>query len=138
MLETSDIIEIHHVIALYGHAADAIEEDLLPLVFTEDAVWESTTQRFADVAPSRFEGREAIRGLFAMGVPPNSPSHHTTNVWVREEGGQVKVRSKWIAHPERGIYMGDYNDIVVKTPQGWRIKHRLVKFRYVDGEIVKG
>ena len=135
MLELSDILEIHHLIALYGHAADAPEEDLLPLVFTEDGVWESNTDRFAHISPNRLEGRAAIRAMFAMGVPPNSPAHHTTNVWVREEGGQVKVRSKWIAHPEKGVYMGDYNDIVVKTPEGWRIKHRVVSFRYVEGEI---
>jgi hypothetical protein len=134
MLETNDILEIHQLLAIYGHAADAIEENLLPLVFTEDGIWEAAGEnRFADIGPSRYEGREAIRGMFAMGVPPNSPAHHTTNIWVREEGGQVKVRSKWVAHPERGIYMGDYNDIVVKTPEGWRIKHRIVSFRYVEG-----
>lgn len=134
-MDTADILEIHQLVAIYGHAADAKDADLLPLVFTEDAVWEAPGQSFdgMGVSVNRYEGRQAIREMFDLGVPPNSPSHHTTNVWVREEGGEVRVRSKWIAHPEKGIFMGDYDDVVVKTPAGWRIKHRAVRFRYAEG-----
>lgn len=133
-MDTADRLEIHELIALYGHAADAPDEDLLPLVFAEDAVWEAPGESFAGVPTTRFEGLDGIRAMFGMGVPPNSPSHHTTNVWVREEGGEVRVRSKWIAHPEKpSVWMGDYDDVVVKTPAGWRIRHRVVTFRYGEG-----
>lgn len=131
-LSATDIVEIHQLMALYGHAADNPNEDLFPQVFTDDAVWEASGEP-AQTAPSKCVGLQAIRDLFALGVPPHSPSHHTTNVYVQQQkNGEVIVRSKWIAHPEKakGPWMGDYRDIVVRTPAGWRIQHRLVTFRY--------
>jgi SnoaL-like domain len=135
-MDPADTLAIHHLIALYGHAADACDRELIAQVFTQDAVWEAPGESFEDAAVStnRWEGIEAIFGMFEMGVPPNSPSHHTTNVRVHEKDGEVRVKSKWIAHPEkRSVWMGDYDDVVVKTPAGWRIRHRVATFRYAEG-----
>ncbi len=132
-MEEKDIVEIRQLIALYGHAADAADLGLLSCVFTEDAVWEAPSQVFSSVEAHRFEGLKAIHGMFAMGVPPNSPAHHTTDTHVREQDGQVTARSKWVAHPEQEKpFFGDYDDVIVRTPNGWRIKHRVVSFRFPE------
>ena len=129
-MDTKDIVEIEQLVALYGHAVDASDQSLLPLVFTEDAVWENPGYSTPGVETTH-KGLRAICDFFALGIPPHSPTHQTTNVWVREESGETRVRSKWIAHPEQEkIWMGDYDDIVVRTPAGWRIKHRTVRMRF--------
>ena len=53
------------------------------------------------------------------------------NVWVYEEGGKVRVKAKWIVRNPRdnNIYLGDYDDVMERTAEGWRIKHRIVTAR---------
>jgi hypothetical protein len=129
-MDHKDIVEIEQLMALYSHAVDNSDQGLLPLVFTEDAVWASAYTP-PDMPENAYRGLPAIIEFFSLGIPPHSPTHQTMNVWVREENGQTLVRSKWIAHPEEEkIWMGDYDDVVVRTPNGWRIKHRLVKIRF--------
>lgn len=120
-LSTQDIVEIHQLIALYGHAADAPDQEQLAHVFTEDAVFQSNASGL------RFEGVEAIRGWFAEGKPPHPPAHQTTNVYVYTDGDTVRVRSKYLViNPTSGMpRSGDYEDVVVRTPGGWRIRERV-------------
>ena len=81
-------------------------------------------------------GMEEIVAFFALGKPPHPPSHHMTNCWVREVDGQVLVKMKWLV-PDlaNGSFVGgDNDDIVVRTPEGWRIWERKTSIRY-PGEI---
>lgn len=129
-MDHRDIIEIHQLVALYGHAADASDQSLLPLVFTEDAVVDTRPCGPGDLV----EGRAAIAAWFALGKPPHPPSHHTTNTFAFEEGGEVRVRSKWFVinrNDGTGV-TGDYDDVVVRTSEGWRIRHRLVTPRFPE------
>lgn len=125
-LRTEDIIAIHQLLALYGHAADSQDEDLLCDVFTEDAVFESgRTNR-------RFVGLAEIRAWFAEGRPPHAPAHQTTNVFVYMRDDIVRVKSKYLAISNvTGLpYTGDYDDVVVNTVKGWRIQHRTASLRF--------
>ena len=129
-MDHADIVEIQQLISFYGHAVDEPDQRLLPLVFTTDAVF---------IAPfGRYEGLEAISAWFALGKPPHPPSHHVTNVCVHDVDGEVRVRSKWfVVDRNTGTAStGDYEDIVVKTAAGWRIKHRLCFFRFPSLEEV--
>jgi hypothetical protein len=133
-MTTEDIAAIHQLIALYGHAADSDSQDLFDEVFAQDAVFES---RASD---RHFEGREAIKGWFALGKPPHPPAHQTTNVYVYEDAaGTVRVKSKFLAiNPDTGLpRTGDYNDIVVKTDEGWRISERVSSDRF-GGYVFQG
>ena len=133
-LTTDDIAAIHQLVALYGHAADGPSTDLFNEVFTTDAVFDS---RASD---RRFEGLEAIKSWFALGKPPHPPAHQTTNVYVYEDAdGTVRVKSKFLAiNPETGLpRTGDYNDTVVKTDQGWRIRERVSSDRF-GGYVFQG
>jgi uncharacterized protein (TIGR02246 family) len=119
-MTTDDIVAIHQLLARYGHAADAADRRLLAEVFTDDAVFDS------GASDMRMEGLEAIAAWFALGKPPHPPSHHTTNIEVYEDGDVVRVRSKYLAiNSDTGLpRSGDYNDIVVRTEAGWRIRFR--------------
>jgi len=128
-LPTDDIVAIHQLLALYGHAADLPEANLVGDVFTEDAVFESgRTKR-------RFVGLAQIKSWFAEGKPPHPPAHQTTNVFVYLSDGIVRAKSKYLAisHATGLPYTGDYDDIVVKTPNGWRIQKRIATL-YFGGE----
>jgi hypothetical protein len=120
MLTNDDITEIHQLLALYGHAADSPTQDLFAQVFTKDAVFSSGATGL------RYEGLEAIQAWFAQGKPPHPPAHQTTNVYAYVEGETVRARSKFLAiNPTTGLpRVGDYNDVLAKTEDGWRIRAR--------------
>jgi len=122
-VDIKDIVEIQQLEALYSHAVDRPDQSLFPLVFTDDAVFDGRP-----CGSQRYAGRDAIAAWFALGKPPHPLAHHLTNCWVREENGRVLVSAKFIfRHPLDGsICFGDYDDEVVHTSGGWRIKHRLV------------
>ena len=68
----------------------------------------------------------------------NHPSaHHVTNIVVSEEDGEVRVHSKFLApytrpsHDPRRWYGGDYHDVVVRTPAGWRFARRACTARWL-------
>ena len=133
MLETKDIVAIQQLEAFCHHAVDYHDQSLFCQVFTEDAVFDG---RLCN-GPI-FEGLEAIKGFFALGKPPHPASHHMTNCYVYEEGGQVKVKSKWMV-PDREtdrMWGGENNDWVVPTENGWRIKKRVAKLLYPEELVV--
>jgi ketosteroid isomerase-like protein len=123
-MNTSDIVEIQQLMALYGHAFDSPDRSLLTLLFTDDAVFDVTQQ--AGGSPA--DGIDAIRAHLDRWQPFQPSTHNTTNIWVHEKDGETRVWSKWILYipSDKSVRLGEYNDLVVRTPAGWRIKHRLV------------
>jgi hypothetical protein len=126
-LSHADIVEIQQIQALYGHAVDWPDQSLLPRVFTEDAIFDGRNCGQGDY----HVGLAAISAWFGLGKPPHPKVHHLMNCWVYEEGGQVRVKAKWLVrHLKDGvIYLGDYDDVMERTAQGWRIKLRVVSSR---------
>jgi hypothetical protein len=128
-LDTSDIIDINQLMALYGYAADSAkfhavdseEQVILASVFTDDAVFDASA-----VGNGVFQGLAQIRELFARTNHP--PSHQMTNVYVYEQDAVTRVKSKWNVTdwPGTTAWLGEYHDVVVPTPEGWRIKERVV------------
>src|SRR5262249_38628501 len=111
-MDPRDIVEIQQLLGRYGHALDADDNDLLPLVFTQDAI--------VDERPfggDRHEGLAAITAWKSQGKPPFPPAHHMTNPVVYVDDGVVRVKSKWLViHPRDGSGLtGDYDDVVVNT-----------------------
>jgi len=126
-LQAQDIIEIHQLIALYGHAIDADDQSLVPLVFASDGVFDSSA-----MGGPVIEGVEALTAFYAASKPHLPPSHNTTNVYVYEQDGETRVRSKWfmVNRRDNTVALGDYDDLVVRTDDGWRLRHRMVKVRH--------
>jgi len=132
-LSAVDRIEISELPGRYADALDLLQPERLPSVFTEDAVWEVIDGR-------RLVGLEEIMEF--MGRPDVHPGAHLmTNVYVdsvddaADGGPVVHLRSRGIfpvgasdpANPT-AVFYGRYDDEVVRTAAGWRIRHR--RYRY--------
>ena len=134
-LQPNDIIEIHQLLSLYGHVADATvgggSRERFREVFTPDAVFDSTDAPVGRV----YEGVDAIGQMFLRTDPPHTPVHLQTNFYAWEEDGVVRAISKWfgINRVTGRLQCGDYADVLVQTPDGWRIRERLVICRWWDG-----
>jgi 3-phenylpropionate/cinnamic acid dioxygenase small subunit len=135
-VDASDIIEIHQLLGLYGHLVDAKEWDRFAEVFEADAVLDYTGVR----APRVFSGLEEIRQYFRDANHPSA--HHVTNIVVSEVAGEVRVKSKFLApytratHDPLRWFGGDYDDVVVRTPAGWRFRRRVCtgRWQFTPGE----
>lgn len=123
-----DLAQIHQLHALYGHVIDRMWWDRLGDVFTDDAVFDAT----ASGGPT-FEGLDAMRNGFPELVAPITPLHLTTNVVVLEIGDtEARTLAKFLSFatpPPKGAVMaiGEYEDVMRRTPDGWRIAHRITR-----------
>lgn len=128
-LEPTDILAIHQLLALYGHLLDDGEYDRLGEVFTEDAGLEFAGR---DREPLHTIGD--ISRFFA--TANGASAHHTSNIVLTPSGDEVRSRSKLFVpytrpgHDAHRWYGGTYEDVVVRTPNGWRISHRTVTGRW--------
>ena len=120
-MEPMEIVAIQQLYALYGHVMDDRTWDRLGDVFTEDVVFDATAlgvplmTGFADMIEVSETSRQ------------QPLAHHVTNVLVKSiEGDEAKVRAKAIGMFSKGrAFSGDYDDTLVMTSDGWRIKHRV-------------
>jgi SnoaL-like domain len=129
-MDAADIVHVHQLLGLYGHIVDAGRWDRFDELFVPDAELDYTAVR----APRVFHGLDEIRGYFENGNHPSA--HHVVNIVVWEEGGEVLAQSKFLApftrpsHVPLRWYGGDYDDVVVKTPGGWRFQRRVCTPRW--------
>jgi hypothetical protein len=128
-MEPTDVTEIHQLLSLYGHAVDRVDPGLIALVFSEDAVFDATP-----CGLRKYAGRAAIVEWFELGKPPHPPFHVSSNFYVFEDGGEVKAWSKWLTtNAETGTMRGgDYEDVLERTADGWRIRERVASVRFVE------
>jgi len=135
-VEPTDIVMIHQLLGLYGHILDAREWDRLPELFTPDAELDYTGVH----APKLYRGIPEIRGYFERANHPSA--HHVTNIFVHRHDGDVVVKSKFFvpftraSHEVHRWYGGDYDDVVVETPQGWRFRAKTCteRWQFTQGE----
>jgi ketosteroid isomerase-like protein len=124
--------DIKRVLFEYAYHLDMNEPRELVDLFTEDC-------HIIYMPGHGAEGKEAyletltdekvgIGGFFA------GTSHHVSNVVIDfEDADTARVRSilyawhKYNRERPDGIVMGQYHDVVVRTPDGWRIKQRELK-----------
>jgi ketosteroid isomerase-like protein len=130
-LSADDKLEIQELCAAYAHLVDAGDfASFVARVFTEDGV-----NDFGDIGYPAVKGREAIRRDYAR---MNHPiAHLTTNTLfekiVSEDEAEVVTKYFVIgadadAHSNYStVLTGYFRDRVVRTAEGWRIKHRVLK-----------
>jgi hypothetical protein len=134
-LTTEDRLDIAELPARYADALDRRQPERLHEVFTADAVWEM-------VGGIRLVGLEQIMAF--MGRTDVHPGAHLmTNIYIESvapdpgDGGPlVHLRSRGVypvgasdRNNPTGVFYGHYDDDVVHTGAGWRIRHR----RYQHG-----
>jgi hypothetical protein len=127
-----DRLEISELPGRYADALDLLQPQELRSVFTEDAVWEVVDGR-------RLVGIDEIMEF--MGRPDVHPGAHLmTNIYlgsVDDPDGYpvVHLRSRGVfpvgpsvPRSPTAVFYGRYDDEVVRTDAGWRIRHRRYQF----------
>jgi hypothetical protein len=132
-LTADDRLDIIELPGRYADALDTRRPEQLREVFTVDAVWEV-------VDALRLEGLDAIMAF--MGRDDVHPGAHImTNIYIASVEVQSDA-SPLVRLSSRGIYpvgpsdrmnptavfYGRYDDDIVLTDAGWRIRHR--RYRY--------
>lgn len=126
-MDVADRLELHELPGRYGDAIDDRNWEGLARIFTEDAVFDLT-----DLGAPRLEGLEAIKVF--MDTEAQHPRTHTmTNIYVDEVDDEVRLNFRIVALlPEGRVGTASYYDVVVKTPAGWRVQHRVTTLRRRD------
>jgi 3-phenylpropionate/cinnamic acid dioxygenase small subunit len=121
LMQSSDMLAIHDLLARYGHVVDDADWRRLSEVFCEDGQFDLEA-----IGRGSAQGMEEIQLCFAGLDHPLA--HHTTNVTIEPDGVQrARVRCKYLVVSDDGkSRTGEYHDDVVHTPEGWRIERRVV------------
>ncbi len=134
-LTVEDRLEIHEVIALHGHLCDAGAYARFREVFTSDLEVDASDLGLMPLPtdPSRTRLDTYIAAAHRRG-PGGTLALHVTNVVVCEEGEGARAWSKGIALNQDGSAASfTYEDQLVRTSQGWRIRHRKISARREAG-----
>lgn len=127
-LALEDRLAVTELIALHGHLVDGGELDRSAEVFTPDVVYDMT-----DFGQGEITGLDALTAAaLALGAA-NPVAHHVTNVVVEEVAeDRVRARSKGLGVMADGSCGSvTYEDTLVRTADGWRIRHRRMLARRV-------
>lgn len=124
IMDIADRVELHELPGRYGDAIDDRNWDGLDAIFTEDATFDLT-----DLGVPMLVGLPAIKHF--MDVDAQHPrTHMMTNIYVDDTPTGVKMYFRIVALRSGGLVgTASYYDDVVKTPQGWRVKDRVVTLR---------
>ena len=132
--EISDRLEIQELLVRYSHAVDTRDWDAFEQVFTEDAVIDYT-----EMGGPR-GGVKETRAFLESAMPMFSSFQHMIANTVLELDGDT-ARARTICHNPMVLDRGEgqthvffcglwYRDVLVRTPQGWRIKDRYEERAY--------
>ena len=134
-LSADDRLDIIELPAKYADALDHLEPERLRDVFTVDAIWEVPSRDW------RMTGLDEIMAF--MGRDDVHPGAHLmTNIYIdavdddpTDGSPLVRLRSRGIfpvgpSDPQNPttVFYGRYHDDVVRTDDGWRIRHRRYEF----------
>jgi hypothetical protein len=124
MLEPADRLELHELPGRYGDAIDDRDWAGLDRIFTDDAVFDLT-----DLGVPLLCGLDEIRRF--MDEDAEHPRTHTmTNIYVDETDDGVQLNFRIVALlPGGKVGTASYYDQVVRTPDGWRVRHRVTTRR---------
>jgi hypothetical protein len=134
-MASGDIAEIINVINLYPVAVDSLSWDLFDLIFTPDVQTNfGGGAKWQDLASLK-------RDFAAIHEPFEATLHFTSNHQVGVDGDQATcisyVRGQFIRDVGEGGNMfestGWYDDRLVRTAAGWRIKERACRSVWAGG-----
>lgn len=129
VLTGQDYAEIEQLMARYYQALDFEDLDMFESIWTEDAVYRIASRGLA------VEGRDAIvrRTVerWAARPPEHERRHWRNNLVVTPTPEGAAARIYWISFevsysPPKPALSGHYDDVLVRTPLGWRFKERVL------------
>ncbi len=123
-MDPADRIAITDLISLHGHLVDAGEPT--DALFTPDIEYDVT-----DLGGGVIVGLAALEEAAQALGDQNPVAHHVTNIVLTETGpDEVTARSKGLGVMSDGSCgSATYDDLLVRTPAGWRIHRRRVRAR---------
>jgi hypothetical protein len=134
----NDMAEIVNLLNIYALAVDALQWDLLDRVFTPDV-------RLKYPSGTAWNDLESFKKDFhAAHAPMVTTQHMITNHQVVVNGDQANALSYARARIIRNMPQGAgnwwevgawYDDVLVRTPAGWRIKSRDCRANWWEGNI---
>ena len=128
-LSADDRLDILELPARYADALDLLQPERLHDVFTDGAIWEMPARGM------RLVGIDEIKAF--MGRDDVHPGAHLmTNLYIESfSDGVVHLRSRGVfpvgpSDPSAptSVFYGRYDDEIVRTDAGWRIRHRRYAF----------
>ena len=136
-MNTEDMLAIQQEVARYSYTFDSGDAEGWANVFTEDGLWEYYTAG-ATTPATRLAGHAELRDFCAMRRSERREGvtsyHHQSGVIFDElTADTARVRTMLVltiqvaGEPARVFLTGVYEDQWVKTPQGWRIKYRVLR-----------
>lgn len=124
---TIDRLEIHELPGRYGDAIDDRDWDRLAAIFTPDAIFDLT-----GVGSRVLTGFDDIVH-FMEHEAAHPRTHMMTNIWVDPTPLGADLRFRIVALRGKGLTgTASYYDQVVRTSDGWRVKHRVTTLRRRD------
>jgi len=134
-----EILAIQTVVVRYGFVLDDRDWDGFRQVFTDDAVIDFGAGHASSLAGDRTGGLAPIVGRDEIvrqfrDILTHPYQHMLVNHLVEDVStDEVVVRSKALLPiPGQLILETVYRDVVVRTSEGWRIKHKSVKGHSTD------
>jgi len=133
----NDVLAIQQQVARYSYTFDSGDAEGWANVFTEDGLWEFYA-RGATTPATRLEGYQQLHDFCAQRFrdrPEGVTSYHHQSGLIFDEltADSARVRTMLILtiqvpkEAPRLYFTGVYQDQWVKTPQGWRIKYRVLR-----------
>ena len=129
VIDVADRLAIHELLGLYGLLIDERQWSRLGEVFTDDVVYDAT-----DFDQPVTTSLDELRDHWSSNDEIHPLAHHATNIVVLEDpDGTVRVRSKGLGVGRNGrVGSCTYDDVVVRTPAGWRLARRTPVLRRVE------
>lgn len=130
-----DYSELQHLALRLNQGADFHDSDLWVSQWTPDGVWTNTGGR-------EYRGHEGLREYRRTRkaeVGGRSDIRHWTNGLVLTPTAEGATgRSYYLildvtTAPPTTIASGHYEDVFARTPDGWRIRHRVIRAYPLDG-----
>jgi 3-phenylpropionate/cinnamic acid dioxygenase small subunit len=123
-LPAADTIALHQLVYHYAQIVDDGEYHKLVDIFTSDIEFDTSAFGNAPVV--------GIETVIQSYVDARHPvAHHVTSpVVTTDADGTVRVRSKVLSLLGGGLCgSGTYDDVAVRTADGWRISKRVIGLR---------
>jgi hypothetical protein len=135
--------EIARVLFDYANFLDLNDTKSLTALFTPDCYIAYGQDHGADGIEAYRETLESDK--FGVGAFFAGTSHHVSNVVIDfADADTANVRSvlyawhKYNRQRPDGVLMGQYHDVIVRTPDGWKIKRRELKTVGTENYHAKG
>ncbi len=127
--ETAAVLEASRLLARLAQSIDLGDADAIAELFVPDGVLEGL------LSGKTLEGRDAIREFFAERELARDQSlarrrHHVATINARLDGDVVRSTSYFNVIGPGGTVAGVYNDELVETDDGWRIKRKTINVEY--------